>query len=98
MALPCDLRRSEPHFADSWAACSFEANLPAGEFDGKVLAAVRLLLEKPPSAGTRQAHSSKVERVAVNPGYRLVYRWSADYDASGNAILQHLELLLVEGN
>jgi hypothetical protein len=75
-----------------------EAKLPSGEFERKVLAVVSLLLKKPPWAGTRQTHSSKVESVDVTPNYRLVYRWSADYDASGNAILQHLELLLVEGN
>jgi len=92
MEVPRDIRRSDPSFGDSWAKCSYEANLPNGEFDKQLKSAVISLRKAGPNPADRE---NEIERFPINPEYHFAYVWAIDRDKQGRAIFYHLGLLLV---
>ena len=93
MAVPSDIRQSDPRFEDSWAECSYDSNLPKYQFDKQVRNAVRVLLDAGPG---RDDGINNKKWAAIDDRYRLVYSWAIDRDKKGNPISHHLVLLLVE--
>jgi hypothetical protein len=93
MPVPRNIRRSDPYFEDSWAACSYEANLPKDQFDRQLLDAVNRLLKAGPKP---EDGPDEIKWAPITDEYRLAYNWVTDRDKKGRPISYHLVLLLVE--
>ncbi len=93
MPVPRDIRPSVPRFGDSWARCSYRANLPDGDFELQLRAVVTRLFTSGPD---RADPDDDIKSCAINSDYQLVYAWMPDRDEPGNPIFDHLALLVVE--
>ena len=82
MAFPFDIRGSD-EFEISWQKYSYEVGPRWQMFDESVLAAVDALLQNGPGYGRHQGDARY--SVPLINGYELVYEWTTDRDARGNA-------------